>query len=117
MAFILKEPGFQAVKKYLDNNNSIVNAVNLTESLVKLERYRKDAQEILLNIRNYDIVITSYSQEYIEVAIEITHPKNMFLSLGDRVCLATAIHHKSPVITADSNWKKLKLPIEVITIR
>jgi len=57
------------------------------------------------------------SKEIALIAAEITHPKNMFLSLGDRICLATAISKKCPILTADSSWEKLKLPIEVISIR
>ena len=32
------------------------------------------------------------------------------LSLGDRLCLATAAVHKQPVLTADKTWKKIRLP-------
>lgn len=39
------------------------------------------------------------------------------LSLGDRACLALAMREGLPVMTADTAWSDLDLPVEVVLIR
>lgn len=39
------------------------------------------------------------------------------LSLGDRACLALAMHRKLPVLTADKAWKALRIGVEIRVIR
>ena len=39
------------------------------------------------------------------------------LSLGDRACLALALREKVPVMTADRDWLKVDVGVEVLLIR
>lgn len=39
------------------------------------------------------------------------------LSLGDRCCLALAHRLGVPAITADRDWHRLELPVDIVTIR
>jgi ribonuclease VapC len=39
------------------------------------------------------------------------------LSLGDRACLALALSRSIPALTADRDWKKLKVGLSIVVIR
>jgi len=39
------------------------------------------------------------------------------LSLGDRACLSLAMTRELPALTADKDWKRVGLPIEIRLIR
>lgn len=39
------------------------------------------------------------------------------LSLGDRACLALALREQAPVMTADRDWLKVDVGVEVVLIR
>ena len=39
------------------------------------------------------------------------------LSLGDRACLALALRESAPVMTADRDWLKVDVGVEVLLIR
>ena len=47
----------------------------------------------------------------------ISQTRSLGLSLGDRACLALAIHSGLPIYTADRAWKKLRLPLTIHLIR
>ena len=47
----------------------------------------------------------------------ISETRALGLSLGDRACLALAIHLGLPIYTADRAWKKLRLPVSIHQIR
>lgn len=117
IAFFQSEKGNDVVDMYLQQETTIISSVNFAEILLKLKQFRLDANKILDELYRMKLAIVDCDQIIALAATEITHPKNIFLSLGDRICLATAISKKCPVLTAGSNWKKLKLPVEVIAIR
>jgi len=54
-------------------------------------------------------------------AIEIARlrplTRDLGLSLGDRACLALASRLDAPVLTADSAWSQLDVPLELRQIR
>jgi len=117
IAYFQSEKGNEVVDEYLQKDLSAISTVNFCETILKLKQSQLDTDIILIEIGGLEFNIIDCTKEISLLATEITHPENMFLSLGDRICLATTIHHKSSVLTGDSNWKKLKLPIEVIAIR
>lgn len=94
-----------------------ISCVNLAETLIKLKLYHFPEDKIISQLSNLKLEVIDCTKEIALIATKITHPKNMFLALGDRICLATAISKKCPVVTADSSWKKLNLPVEIIAIR
>lgn len=116
IAYFQSEKGYDLVRSYI-GGIIIFNSVNLIETILKMNSYQLKTDNILSQIRDMSLTITPCDNTIALIATEITHPKNMFLSLGDRICLATAISKKCPVVTADSSWKKLKLPVEIISIR
>jgi len=53
----------------------------------------------------------------VEVARLRPLTRDLGLSLGDRACLALAKRLDTPVLTADSAWSRLDLPLELRQIR
>jgi len=43
--------------------------------------------------------------------------RELGLSLGNRACLALACVKRLPVVTADKQWDKLKMDLEIIQLR
>jgi len=43
--------------------------------------------------------------------------KDLGLSLGDRACLALEVRLGLPVLTADREWRKLALNVEIRVVR
>ncbi|NCO44078.1 type II toxin-antitoxin system VapC family toxin [Candidatus Berkelbacteria bacterium] len=116
IAYFKFEKGDTVVGGLLKQSTGI-SCVNLAETLIIFKFYHFPGDEITSQLSSLKLEVIDCSKEIALIAAEITHPKNMFLSLGDRICLATAISKKCPILTADSSWEKLKLPIEVISIR
>jgi hypothetical protein len=47
----------------------------------------------------------------------VTSTKEFGLSLGDRACLALAMSRGLPVLTTESRWERVALPVDVRLIR
>ena len=63
-----------------------------------------------LDIRDFDAIQARLAAELVAK----TEPSR--LSLGERACLALAIHNRATVYTTDSGWKELPLEIEMQVI-
>jgi PIN domain nuclease of toxin-antitoxin system len=52
-----------------------------------------------------------FTRELAELAARISSPETRArgISLGDRACLATALHAGLPVVSADRAWARLKI--------
>ena len=118
LAILFEEQGGDIAETYLAG--AILNTVNLTESLEKLSLRTDSFEESVTAIKNLVIDIENITFDHAVTAARIkplTKPHG--LSLGDRLCLASAMQHNCPVITADKTWKKLAKPleIEIISVR
>ena len=111
-----KEPGHELVETHL--SKAVMSAVNMAEVLTVLAGLGVPSADAI-NITSSliaDIVSFDETQAASSASLRaITKPYG--LSLGDRACLALALHHQLPVITADKIWKKIKLPIDIILAR
>lgn len=120
IALINKEKGFQIVEKYL--GQTVISSVNFSEVLtvlnreiLKSERERKEGLQL---IKHTFPQIVAFDDMQAIIAAEIDETTKKYgLSLGDRACLALAKYKKSAVLTADKNWKKFNIGIEVKLIR
>jgi len=116
LALLNEEPGGDVVETLL--GDSVISAVNIAEVVTKLALAGmpiNTAYEILC-----DLVLEVVPFEpllALEVGRLAPQTKALGLSLGDRVCLATALALRYEVITADKIWGKLKLPIKIRVIR
>ena len=117
LTHLLNERGKPEVSIYLKQSPAI-SAINLAEVVLRLQR---DPQTTRLSINNLlsgsGMKILPFLHRELVTLAELIIPVSSGLSLADRVCLATAVARRCPVVTADRSWSKLKLPIEVICIR
>lgn len=116
LALLASEPGAEQVAPHLPG--AVIGAVNLAEVAAKLadgglpsEAVSDALTSLALDVRPFDASLA--------LASGLLRPKTraLGLSLGDRACLALAAHLSLPVLTADRAWKRLKLGIEVRSIR
>ena len=108
LALLKQEKGHTVVEEILAK--SCCSSVNVSEVISVLIRSGVPAIKIDQVLDDSIPEIIPFTREEAKLAgIIIQHTKDLGLSLGDRACIATSIHHKIPVYTADSSWSKLKL--------
>ena len=98
--------------------HAVISAVNLAEVVAKLRERGLSLHEVgealaglSLNVRPF-----AAAQAY-EVGDLRPATRALGLSLGDRACLALAAELNLPALTADRDWRKLKLGVEVRMVR
>lgn len=116
LALLNEEPGNEVVAESLPG--ALISAVNLSEVAAKLVEAGMPEDAVRSAIRDFGIEIRAFDSEaaYLAGALR-TQTRKLRLSLGDRACVALGMQLSSPVLTADRNWKKLDLGVEVRVIR
>jgi PIN domain nuclease of toxin-antitoxin system len=110
------EPGADAVAEALPG--AVASAVNVSEAMAKLaeagmpEPAIDEALAALgLEIHPFDATLA------LSAAMLRPKTRSRGLSFGDRACLALGLRLSLPVMTADRDWKALKLGVKVELIR
>jgi ribonuclease VapC len=118
LALLQDEAGAAMVEKFLPQ--AAIATVNYTEIISKLLQVNltEDQAQIMIHDLFPPSMILPFTHETAKIAAGL-YPltKGLGLSLGDRACLATAMHHQAVAVTADRSWGKLKLPIKIKLIR
>ena len=116
LALLNAEPGCEQVEAALPGAS--ISAVNLAEVVGKLAdkgmpgKAARDAVLGLgLDVRPFDV------EDAFDVAALRAGTRDAGLSLGDRACLALGARLARPIVTADREWKKLKLDVRVQVVR
>ncbi len=108
LALLRDEPGADIVAGHL--GNAAISAVNLQE--VAKEMFREGAScadvrailgELALDVRAHDTEAAYAAAELWEKTQEYGR------GLGDRSCMALGLQLGLPVLTADREWKKVKV--------
>ena len=117
LALLQDEPGSAITEKALETGS--MSAANLSEVTSKLIQAGVPEKEVIAILRSFDLDIVPVDSGTAFLAgILINKTQDYGLSLGDRLCLATAIIRNQPAITADKAWAKVKHEgLEVIVIR
>lgn len=118
LAWIQNEPGSESVSDCLAGVCflSSVNFAELATKLVDLNHAEPDRICNQMHIMGVRIMSFDESSASASAALRpIT--RNKGLSLGDRACLALAQQLSAEVITADSAWTALDLPLAITNIR
>lgn len=110
LALLNGEPGHAVVEAALPGAR--INAVNLAEVVGKLADVGLNAEEIGASLSVLGLQVQP-CDEAIASRAGLLRPliRAQGLSLGDRVCLATAAELALPVVTAEHVWAPLTLTL------
>ena len=117
LAILNEEKGADIGERYM--GQALLSIVNFAE-VVTVLALRSNESSIRTQIRPFEKKVTHYDQLLaLKTGLLIPYTKDYGLSLGDRACLATAMTHNLPVLTADQIWKKLEkeLNLDIQLIR
>ena len=115
-AILKKEPGADIGERYIDH--ACLSVVNYAEITAVLARQGSNDTTIRRAVAPFVKCVVPMEPEMAFLAGTLeSHIKPYGLSLGDRACLTLAIIKKSPVLTGDTIWAELDLPVEVTLIR
>ena len=116
LAFLFREEGAERVAAHL--SKSCLSAVNLAEVIGRFVRDSHDAHEVLARLAASETELVPFTPEQAAIAAQlIPRTSRLGLSLGDRACLALALSRSIPALTADRDWKKLKVGVSIVVIR
>jgi ribonuclease VapC len=116
LAVINQETGADAVIPVL--RQSLVSAVNLSEVYTKLFDKGIDADLADAQVKRLELNIEPFGESLAVRAAGLRlSTRHLGLSFGDRACLAQAQLSNLPVLTADKEWAKLDIGIEIRLIR
>ena len=116
LAVMLNERGAEIVIPLL--RRSTISTVNLSEVYTKLIANDITINEAQSQINRFELDIRLFDHSHAVRTAELrplTSP--LGLSVGDRACLALAQNDNIPVLTADQDWAKLDLSIDIRLIR
>ena len=116
LAFLRNEPGAEKVASVL--TRCCISAVNLTETLGKLVEHGKPLDDSAYQVERLRIPVIPFDAAQARLAASFGKPaRDAGLSLGDRACLALALHEGLPALTTDGQWEKCSLGVTVVKIR
>jgi ribonuclease VapC len=122
LAYLRDETGADVVADAVATG-AVISTVNLGEVLSRVADRDTDPARVARQMTDRGLLDGAIAVEpfttpdAIEVARLRPLTRELGLSLGDRACLALARRLDTPVITADSTWSKLDLPLELRQIR
>jgi PIN domain nuclease of toxin-antitoxin system len=116
LAFLRNEPGADKVAAVL--TDCCISAVNLSETLTLLLRYGKSLEAAAHQVERLRIPVVAFDQEQARIAAALApETRHAGLSLADRCCLALGKSMGLPVLTADREWSRVAVGVEVEIIR
>jgi ribonuclease VapC len=116
LAAFRKERGGEQVGPLF--RRALISTVNYTEILARTTELSGSFDSAKHFVDRHPYRIVPFDQELAAITttlIPVTKPFG--LSLADRACLALAIQRGVPVYTADRDWTKVSLDVEVVCIR
>lgn len=116
IALIYEEKGMELVEKHMPH--SLISSVNMTEVASYMIKQGMPELQVIKLLEDLGLKVIDYDFSLAMTAAKLikkTAAKG--LSLGDRACLALAIHQNLDVLTADKVWSQFDLGIEINLIR
>ena len=116
IAFLRREPGAEKVSAVL--TRSCISAVNLAETFGKMVEYGKRVEDMAYQIERLRIPVIPFDGEHAKLAASFwKQTRSVGMSLGDRACLALALHTGLPAYTTEEDWRKCDTGVQVVKIR
>jgi PIN domain nuclease of toxin-antitoxin system len=116
IALLRKEPGEEKVAAVL--TRSCISSVNIAETYGKMVQYGKRLEDVAYQVERLRIPVIPFDAGLARIAAslwEITRPVG--LSLGDRACLALALHTGAAAFTTAKEWLTCDVGAKVVNIR
>ena len=105
LAYIFGEPGGTLVEPWLARGAVGASAVNVAETVTKLQQLGGSYEESWRNIQMLDIAVFDFTLEIARASTRFASLAKMHgISFADRACVATATVVRLPVLTADRKW-------------
>jgi ribonuclease VapC len=116
IALMAREPGAERVRELIRAGGEGISAVNISEVAAKLVARGAEPAAAEHQCRSMGLeFIAVDSAVAFAAAAFLPIPSALGLSLGDRICLATAANCGVPAVTADKVWARLTgVTVEVI---
>ena len=111
IAYLNKEPGYEVIQDCM--HIACINTVTYSEIIAFYARNGISDKNVLSKICQYVHILDINQKICFDAGCLITQSTKYGLSLGDRICLSSAIHYNIPVYTADKIWQKLANLINV----
>jgi ribonuclease VapC len=116
IALLRDEPGAEAVERLL--GRAVISIVNWAEVLQRYRAHGVDTTGKRDDVVALGVAIEAFTDEDADVVAELWQPtRSAGLSLADRACLALARRLGIPAHTADRDWRKVDVGVEVVLIR
>lgn len=116
LAVVFEERGRDSVAGALPGAS--ISAVNLAEVMTKMLDRGLEPEQIDRQLKALSLAVAAFDRNLaMQAALLRKATRHKGLSLGDRACLALAMREGLPVMTADTAWSDLDLPVEVVLIR
>lgn len=117
LALLHNETGADKVEEALFNK-AIISTVNWTEVIQKAIANNINIENLDNELAEIGLYYVAFDKQQAHIAGSLwQQTKVLGLSLGDRACLALAIHLDSPVLTADKVWQQLDIGVSIQLIR
>jgi len=117
LALLNDEPGAEKLTLDLLGSASC-STVNLAEVQTKLVNEGGSPEEAWEDALSPIREAVPFTEDQAKIAGSLAAQTLRWgLSLGDRACLALGIALNAPVYTADRNWRKLRLGVQIHVIR
>ena len=109
LALLRDEPGADVVAQYI--GDGLISSVNFQEVIKGLLRREVPIDAALAMLDALHLDVRPHGRDDAIAAAKLYPATKDFGSgLGDRTCMALAIAEGLPVLTADQEWAKIKIP-------
>ena len=116
LALINDEPGVEIVMPLVES--AIINTVTLAEVVTKLAERGMSESAVEDTLAGLGIHVVPFDEGQAFLAGMLRPATRRFgLSLGDRACLALGLIRDLPVVTADRNWARVSIDMDIRLIR
>lgn len=116
IAFLKDEPGGASVRAALPE--AVISSVNLIEVVTRMIDDGFELEDVRTAIIGTSVNAVSFDEDLAYAAGALREStRALGLSLGDRACLALAQRLGVPAMTADRQWSRLDVGVEVRLVR
>ena len=116
LALLHNENGSDKVAAILDR--AIISSVSWAEVVQKAIAKDIKVDGLDNELAAFGLAFSSFDRQQAHIAGSLWQStKGLGLSLGDRACLALAIHLGLPVLSADKVWQQLDIGVAIQLIR